>query len=170
MCCLAPLGAGAVDMFVDFQHGDWQLNKNGKVSIYVSPQEQRGVMNAARNLKTDLERVCGAEVTFVNSANEATIVAGTAATLKQYQKELKGRTEQYMLDARQDRLTIVGSDRRGAIFGIYELSRQIGVSPWYYWADAPIDRHEAIYIYNGTRTDGEPAVRWRGLFLNDEAP
>jgi len=170
MCCLAPLGAGAVDMFVDFQHGDWQLNKNGKVSIYVSPQEQRGVMNAARNLKTDLERVCGAEVTFVNSADEATIVAGTAATLKQYQKELKGRTEQYMLDARQDRLTIVGSDRRGAIFGIYELSRQIGVSPWYYWADAPIDRHEAIYIYNGTRTDGEPAVRWRGLFLNDEAP
>jgi len=170
MCCLAPLGAGAVDMFVDFQHGDWQLNKNGKVSIYVSPQEQRGVMNAARNLKTDLERVCGAEVTFVNSADDATIVAGTAATLKQYQKELKGRTEQYMLDARQDRLTIVGSDRRGAIFGIYELSRQIGVSPWYYWADAPIDRHEAIYIYNGTRTDGEPAVRWRGLFLNDEAP
>ena len=170
MCCLAPLGAGAVESFVDFQHGDWQLNKNGKISIFVSPQEQRGVMNAARNLKTDLERVCGAEVTFVNSADDATIVAGTAATLKQYHKELKGRTEQYMLDARQDRLTIVGSDRRGAIFGIYELSRQIGVSPWYYWADAPIDRHEAIYIYNGTRTDGEPAVRWRGLFLNDEAP
>ena len=170
MCCLAPLGAEAVESFVDFQHGDWQLNKNGKISIFVSPQEQRGVMNAARNLKTDLERVCGAEVTFVNSADDATIVAGTAATLKQYQKELKGRTEQYMLDARQDRLTIVGSDRRGAIFGIYELSRQIGVSPWYYWADAPIDRHEAIYIYNGTRTDGEPAVRWRGLFLNDEAP
>ena len=170
MCCLAPLGAGAVESFVDFQHGDWQLNKNGKISIFVSPQEQRGVMNAARNLKTDLERVCGAEVTFVNSADDATIVAGTAATLKQYQKELKGRTEQYMLDARQNRLTIVGSDRRGAIFGIYELSRQIGVSPWYYWADAPIDRHEAIYIYNGTRTDGEPAVRWRGLFLNDEAP
>ena len=170
MCCLAPLGAEAVESFVDFQHGDWQLNKNGKISIFVSPQEQRGVMNAARNLKTDLERVCGAEVTFVNSADDATIVAGTAATLKQYQKELKGRTEQYMLDARQNRLTIVGSDRRGAIFGIYELSRQIGVSPWYYWADAPIDRHEAIYIYNGTRTDGEPAVRWRGLFLNDEAP
>ena len=169
LCCLAVSG-WAADVFVDFQKGDWQLNDGSRVTIYVSPTEERGVMLAARNLKTDIEKVCGAEVTFVDRAADARIVAGTAATLKQRQKELKGKTEQYILDAQQGQLTIVGSDRRGAIFGIYELSRQIGVSPWYYWADAPIDQHEAIYILNGTRTDGEPAVRWRGLFLNDEAP
>jgi len=168
--CLAVVSAVAADQFVDFRHGDWKLNKDGRITIYVSPQEERGVMLAARNLKTDLERVCGAQVSFVDRQQDATIVAGTAGRLRQNQKELKGRCEQYLLIASTGQLTIVGSDRRGAIYGIYELSRQIGVSPWYYWADAPIDHHDAIYIYNGTRTDGEPAVRWRGLFLNDEAP
>ena len=170
LCCLAVVSAGAADKFVDFTRGDWQLNEGRRVTIYVSPQEERGVMHAARNLQTDLQRVCGAEVVFVNTAQEARIVAGTAAVLKMHQQELKGKTEQYFLDAKQGQLTIVGSDRRAAIFGIYELSRQIGVSPWYYWADTPIDQHDAIYINNGVRTDGEPAVRWRGLFLNDEAP
>ena len=168
--CFAAVRGMAADVFVDFQKGDWLLNEDGCVTIYVSPTEERGVMNAARNLKIDLERVCGAKVTFVERQQDARIVAGTAATLKQRQKELKGHNEQYIIDARQGQLFIVGSDRRGTIFGIYELSRQIGVSPWYYWADAPIDQHKTIYIANGTRTDGEPAVRWRGLFLNDEAP
>ena len=168
--CFAAVRGLAADVFVDFQKGDWLLNEDGCVTIYVSPTEERGVMNAARNLKIDLERVCGAKVTFVERQQDARIVAGTAATLKQHQKELKGHNEQYIIDARQGQLFIVGSDRRGTIFGIYELSRQIGVSPWYYWADAPIDQHKTIYIANGTRTDGEPAVRWRGLFLNDEAP
>ena len=154
LCAFTILGAKAAETFVDFKKGNWQLNDGGRVTIYVSQNEERGVMHAARNLKTDLERVCGAEVTFVDRAADARIVAGTAATLRQQQKTLKGKTEQYILDARQGQLTIVGSDRRGAIFGIYELSRQIGVSPWYYWADAPIDRHDAIYIINGTRTDG----------------
>ena len=168
--CFAAVRSVAADVFVNFEKGDWQLNADGRVTIYVSPTEERGVMRAAQNLKTDIERVCGAEVTFVDHQQDARIVAGIANTLKQHQKELNGKTEQYILDARQNQLTIVGSDRRGAIYGIYELSRQIGVSPWYYWADAPIDKHETIYIINGTRTDGEPAVRWRGLFLNDEAP
>ena len=168
--CLAAVRSVAADVFVNFEKGNWQLNADGRVTIYVSPTEERGVMRAAQNLKTDIERVCGAEVTFVDHQQDARIVAGIANTLKQHQNELNGKTEQYILDARQNQLTIVGSDRRGAIYGIYELSRQIGVSPWYYWADAPIDKHETIYIINGTRTDGEPAVRWRGLFLNDEAP
>ena len=76
----------------------------------------------------------------------------------------------YYIEAKDGQLNIVGSDRRGAIFGIYELSQQIGVSPWYYWADTPIDVHQSLYIKDGVYTDGEPAVKWRGLFLNDEAP
>jgi len=160
----------AAERFVHFEKGDWLLNEGGRVTIFVAPDEERGVLRAARNLQTDLQRVCGATVEFVDRQADATIVAGTAAKLKVFQKELKGKTEQYLLDARDRQLFIVGSDRRAAIFGIYELSRQIGVSPWYYWADAPIVRHSSLYIIKGTRTDGEPAVRWRGLFLNDEAP
>ena len=169
-CFLFLPRLSAAEYFVSFDKGDWLLNEGGRVTIYVGPDEERGVMRAARNLQTDLQRVCGATVEFVDRQADATIVAGTAAKLKLFQKELKGKTEQYMLDARDRQLFIVGSDRRAAIFGIYELSRQIGVSPWYYWADAPIVRHPSIYIIKGTRTDGEPAVRWRGLFLNDEAP
>jgi hypothetical protein len=50
--CLAVVSAVAADQFVDFRHGDWKLNKDGRITIYVSPQEERGVMLAARNLKT----------------------------------------------------------------------------------------------------------------------
>ena len=162
--------AMATDVFVDFQQGDWQLNEGRRVTVFVAPNEEQGVMIAAQNLKTDIEKVCGAEVVFVSTPAEARIVAGTARRLNMHQRELKGKTEQYLLDARQGQLYIVGSDRRGAIYGIYELSRQLGVSPWYYWADVPVVQHPDVYIRNGLRTDGEPAVRYRGLFLNDEAP
>lgn len=50
------------------------------------------------------------------------------------------------------------------------MSEQIGVSPWYYWADVPIQQKDNIYFKSGTYTDGEPAVKYRGIFLNDEAP
>ena len=166
----ASLGMQAADSFVDFKQGDWVLNNNGKVTIYVSPNEERGVMIAAQNLQNDLKAVCGADVTFVKEAKDATIVVGTPTTTKAYAKQLKGKTEMYFIEAKNGQLNIVGSDRRGAIYGIYELSQQIGVSPWYYWADTPIDVHQSLYIKNGVYTDGEPAVKWRGLFLNDEAP
>ncbi len=168
--CVAGVAARAASPFVSFSQGDWQLNQDGRITIYVSPQEERGVLRAAQNLKADLERVCGAQVEFVQTAADARIVAGTASCLRQHQQELKGKYEMYLLDASEGQLRIVGSDRRGAIFGIYELSHQIGVSPWYYWADVPVEHHDALYINNGLFTDGEPAVRWRGLFLNDEAP
>ena len=163
----------ATDIFVNHQQGDWLLNANGRISIYVSDSDQRGVMHAARHLQTDLQTVCDAQVSFTDNPAEANIIVGTVgsvAAVKAYQPQLRGKYEMYIIDARQDQLVIAGSDRRGTIFGIYELSRQAGVSPWYYWADVPITRHQQLYIRNGQYTDGEPAVRWRGLFLNDEAP
>ena len=68
------------------------------------------------------------------------------------------------------RLVIVGSDKRGTIYGIYELSAQIGVSPWYWWADVPVAPHKNLYVMPGKYTDGGPAVKYRGIFINDEAP
>lgn len=165
--------AAAADRFVSFSQGDWQLNADSRVTIYLSEADERGVSVAVENLRQDLLRVCGAEVEFTDDEASATVVVGTAGRVKAvgaFGKQLKGRHEMYIISAETGRLTIAGSDRRGTIYGIYELSRQIGVSPWYYWADAPVDRHENIYISNGTYTDGEPAVRWRGLFLNDEMP
>lgn len=67
-------------------------------------------------------------------------------------------------------LVIAGTDRRGTAYGIYEVSEQIGVSPWYWWADVPVRERESLYIHRDTRVVDWPRVRYRGIFLNDEAP
>lgn len=59
---------------------------------------------------------------------------------------------------------------RGTIYGIYDISEQIGVSPWYFWADVPTETNEDIYAVQGQKTQGPPSVQFRGLFLNDEQP
>ena len=173
LLALLPTFVLAAEQFISFRNGDWQLNANGTVKIYLSEGDQKGVGIAANNLVKDIIEVCNAETRITNNPDEAQIIVGTAGTVKavgQYQKQLKGKTEMYIIDAKDGKLYIAGSDRRGTIYGIYELSRQIGVSPWYWWADAAIKQHGTIYVKNGTYTDGEPAVRYRGIFLNDEAP
>lgn len=91
--------------------------------------------------------------------------------------DLTNKTEKYImtvvdnpLDGVNQALVIAGSDMRGTIYGIYELSEQIGVSPWYYWMDVPTVHQNNLSIARGTYTAGEPAVRYRGIFLNNEAP
>jgi hypothetical protein len=67
-------------------------------------------------------------------------------------------------------LVIAGSDKRGTIYGLYDISEQIGVSPWYFWADVPPKKHSSIYALNTSAVRGPPSVKYRGIFLNDEAP
>jgi hypothetical protein len=158
---LTLMTATAANPFISFTQGDIHLNANGKVNLYVEPNAPKGVLIAAKNLCSDIQKVCGARASMVDSEAEAGIVIRTRKD---------GRWEAYDLKAADGRITITGSDRRGTIFGIYEVSRQIGVSPWYWWADAPIVHHDDIYVVNGNYTDGEPSVKYRGIFLNDEAP
>lgn len=176
---LTATASRAANAFVDFNQGDFQLNKGNRVTIGIADNEQRGVLRAAKNLCTDIKTVCGAEVSLGN-ASSSTIVAGTLGSSKiidemaKYRvfdaKMLKGKREMYIIKVTDEQVVIAGSDRRGTIYGIYELSRQLGVSPWYYWADVPTEHHSVVYLKKGVYTDGEPAVRYRGLFLNDEAP
>lgn len=158
---LCSLMTKAADQFVSFSGGDIHLNKSGTVRVYVGADEPRGVMAAAQNLCKDINKVCGARVTIVNSDKGADIVVRTVPD---------GKWEQYVMTVGDGKVSITGSDRRGTIYGIYEISKQIGVSPWYWWADAPIERHKDIYVKNGEYTDGEPAVKYRGIFINDESP
>ena len=179
----------AADKFVGFNGGDLHLNANGKVNIAVDDKDHEGVRIAARSLAIDIKNVTGCNASLDN--NNATIIAGTIGAspvidkiLKQNKltDQLKGKTEKFIITvisadkslpqggAGGGLLLIAGSDYRGTIFGLYELSRQIGVSPWYWWADVPVAKHKDIYINKGIYTDGEPAVRYRSVFLNDEAP
>ncbi|QIA07432.1 glycosyl hydrolase 115 family protein [Draconibacterium halophilum] len=63
---------------------------------------------------------------------------------------------------------VVGSDARGAAFGVFELSEQIGISPWYWWADAPIEQQDVLLINNKDVYSNAPTVKFRGIFINDE--
>ncbi|KAI0509142.1 hypothetical protein F5B22DRAFT_618619 [Xylaria bambusicola] len=91
--------------------------------------------------------------------------------------EIQGKWESFVTQIVEDPIrgcpravVIAGSDPRGTIFGLYDVSEQIGVSPWYWWADVPIPRHKDIFILSSRKVQGPPSVKYRGLFLNDEQP
>lgn len=181
-CVLALSTALALaQSFVTFSPstpGSWELAEEGSVTVYVDAAEQRGVMRAATNLLTDLHAVCGAKTKMAATAASARIVVGTIGhctalnrlLTPEQRKALKGKYEKYLITSVGQQLVIAGSDRRGAIYGIYELARQAGVSPWAWWADVPVEQHDHLYILPGEYTEGEPVVHWRGIFLNDEGP
>src|ERR1035441_10665998 len=90
---------------------------------------------------------------------------------------IKGKWESYFtqvvrnpLPGVDSALVICGSDKRGSIYGIYDLSEESGQSPWYYWADVPAKKHAELYVKAGKLSVGEPSVQYRGIFFNDEAP
>ena len=173
------LSVSAACRFVSFSSGDVLLNREPVVSIYVSSADLKGVSLAAGNLASDLAAVTGTAGRLCEE-QEAAIVVGTlghSPLVDRFAKQglidgsqLRGCREKFLITTIGQQLVIAGSDRRGTIYGIYELSRQIGVSPWYYWADVPTEHHDSLYIKKGVYTDGEPAVDYRGIFLNDEAP
>ena len=176
---LSAMSMGAAERFVSFQQGDLLINGNDKVEIYMDANDCRGVSYAANALVKDIRNVSGSQAT-ITSNRKATILVGTighSAAIDQLVKQkringnlLKGKREKFIITVVDNQLIIAGSDRRGSIYGIYELSQQMGVSPWYDWADVPVEHHDSIFVNRGTYTDGEPAVRYRGIFLNDEAP
>ena len=185
---LSTISMSAADRFVNFKQGDLLLNANNRVEIYMDTNDCKGVSYAAHALLKDIKSVSGATATltsdagFLKKADTArpAIIVGTighSAAIDQLVKQkringnlLKGKREKFIITLTDGQLVIAGSDRRGTIYGIYELSQQMGVSPWYDWADVPIEHHDSIFVNKGIYTDGEPAVRYRGIFLNDEAP
>ena len=171
---LLAIAVSAADKFVVFQPLADAISLNNSGIVFDS-REHSCVQLAIANLKQDFERVTGKKG-LNGDAN--TIIIGTVGTNKQIDqwvkkgilRDLKGKTEKYIIKTIDGQLVIAGSDKRGTVFGIYELSKQMGVSPWYYWADVPVVKRENIYVLPGEYTDGEPNVRYRGIFLNDEAP
>lgn len=185
---LSTISMSAADRFVNFKQGDLLLNANNHVEIYMDANDCKGVSYAAHALLKDIKTVSGTTATLTSDAGflkksdtaRPTILVGTighSTAIDQLVKQkringnlLKGKREKFIITLIDGQLVIAGSDRRGTIYGIYELSQQMGVSPWYDWADVPVEHHDSIFVNKGIYTDGEPAVRYRGIFLNDEAP
>ena len=149
---LSAMSMSAAERFVSFQQGDLLINGNDKVEIYMDANDCRGVSYAANALVKDISKVSGSQAT-ITSNRKATILVGTighSAAIDQLVKQkringnlLKGKREKFIITVVDNQLIIAGSDRRGSIYGIYELSQQMGVSPWYDWADVPVEHHDS---------------------------
>jgi Glycosyl hydrolase family 115/Gylcosyl hydrolase family 115 C-terminal domain len=158
--------------------------------IWVSEGDWPGVLRAGRDLQADVERVTGIrpvfstgqpstgpDAVFVGTLGRSALIDGLVASGKVDAGALRGKWESFLIQVVDNpvpgvarALVVAGSDKRGAIYGIYEVSEQIGVSPWYWWADVPVRHRDSIFVPPVRRIEGEPAVRYRGIFLNDEAP
>ena len=143
LAIMATLGSAASEPFVFFQASADVLSLQG-ASVSFDSREHSCVQRAVANLQKDFEKVTGKSML---SGESGTIIIGTVGVNKQIDqwvkkgelRDLKGRTEKYIIKTIGDQLVIAGSDKRGTVFGIYELTKQMGVSPWYYWADVPIE-------------------------------
>jgi len=154
-------------------------------SILLSGEEDAGVLRALSDLQSDLIKVTGRE--SVTGSGIEVIIAGVAGKNPLIDQlidknlldvtPIEGLWESSITTILKDplpgvskALVIAGSDKRGCIYGIYELSQQIGVSPWHFWSDVLPRPKNALYVIPGNYLLGEPAVKYRGIFINDEAP
>jgi len=162
--------------------GALALVDHGRVArVLFDDADFPGVVRAARDLEGDLAKVAGSA-----KPGKVAIIAGTLGRSPRIDRIVAGKAldtrgvagtwEGYLLQVVDrpepgiDRALIVaGADKRGTIFGLYELSRRLGVSPWTWWADVPVRTRQTRYIAPGRYVDA-PQVRYRGIFLNDEDP
>jgi hypothetical protein len=167
--------------------GAFALVENGSAAaIRVDAADWPGVQRAAHDLQADVNRVTGLTPAWDTTARKMVLIGtvGRSPLIDQLARAgkidisgIRGKWESFFLQTVakpfpgvDSALVIAGSDKRGTIFGIYDLSGQIGVSPWYWWADVTPDRKSALYILPGKYQQGEPSVKYRGIFFNDEKP
>lgn len=156
-------------------------------AVLTDPGDHPGLIRAANDLREDLERVSGHLPPHgAGESGGRAVIVGTIGRnalidrlidedrldVSAIEGEWEGFVHQVVDNPApgvEEALVIAGSDMRGGIYGVYELSRAAGVSPWYWWADVPADRHDTLFVTAGARSES-PAVRYRGIFLNDENP
>jgi hypothetical protein len=149
------------------------LQRGKNISLVVEKNEEKVVHLAIDLLKRDVKSVLGAELTSGGEASRIIVgTVGESDVLKGYAEEvskLDGRHEAFLLKVLEDgKLLIAGSDKRGTAYGVLELSRLLGVSPWEWWADATPEEREVFHLPAGYTLMQEPTVPYRGIFLNDE--
>ncbi len=162
---------------------------NSETTICVDPGDFAVVSKSASLLQQDIEMVTERKPQFVNNipASTTCIIAGSIEKSSFIQQliqkkkinpaKIKDQWEAYIIQTVSDpfpgikkAIVIAGSDRRGTAYGIFELSKQIGVSPWYWWADVPAKKKSSLYVNDNVFVADAPKVKYRGIFINDEAP
>lgn len=159
-------------------------------SIYYDDAENVLIKKSADFLAGDIEKVSGRKpvvnttdkklgnnIILVGTVGNNPLIEKLVAQKKLNTAPLKGQWEHFIIqtvhqpfDGVKEALVIVGSDRRGAAYGVFTLSKEMGVSPWYWWADVPVKKSDEIYLEECQYVSDGPAVKYRGIFINDERP
>ncbi len=192
LACLPALAAalGQPHYILDkMASGAFPIVQSGKAAaLYVDSADWPGVARAAGDLARDIAQVTGSAPAIVHEAHTGPLLLigtiGKSPVIDRLIAERKidaagvaGEWEAFVIQTVDkplpgvaSALVIAGSDKRGTIYGIYDVSEQIGVSPWYFWADVPVRHKDALLVKPGRYFEGRPAVKYRGIFFNDEAP
>lgn len=185
---MVNISAAGISVSEKNRKGAFPLVSGNKVAELVVPANSHDVVKTAAELfSKDVCRVTGETPRIVNilSSNSTPIIVGTlgksnlvdslATAGKIESMTVAGKWETYGISVVKNpvqgirqALVIYGSDPRGTAYGLMELSRMIGVSPWYWWADVTPRKKDNLYITAGQSVFGPPSVKYRGIFINDE--
>ncbi len=158
--------------------------------LVMSENEFPGVLTVAGFLKNDLQLVgltqpelivgkipTAEQILLVGTLGHSILLDELVKKGKIDVSDIRGKWEATLTQVIQNpfpgvlkALIIAGSDKRGTIYGMLNFSRQMGVSPWYWWADVPVRKRETLYVKEGRYVSQSPKVKYRGIFLNDESP
>lgn len=196
----APAGHGRTGpadpaSYISFRdgRGHFPLVERGRAApLLVSGADFPGVVRVVGDLQSDVERVTGVkpevttvtggapsgrDVVIVGTIGRSPLIDGLVSSGKLDVRGIAGKWETSLEQVVENPLpgvrrafVIAGSDQRGTIYGAYDVSRSIGVSPWYFWNDVPSEHRRALYVKPGRHSQGTPAVKYRGFFINDENP
>ncbi|MEO8110090.1 MAG: glycosyl hydrolase 115 family protein, partial [Ginsengibacter sp.] len=170
--------------------GSFPIVSQYATSIYTDKNDDWLTQKTASLFQEDIEKVTDKKPSIIHalSPSEKNIIVigtiGQSSIIQQLIKakkinadSLQGKWEAYQIKIIRhpfkgidNALAIAGSDKRGAAYGVLELSRQMGVSPWYWWADVPVKKKKEIYVVKNIFEQERPLVKYRGIFINDEAP
>jgi hypothetical protein len=179
--------------YVRFENGkgEFPLSLSGKSApLCVSSMDFPGVELIMKYFQTDIANVTGAqpeividkipsskEIVVIGTIGKSSLIDELITKKKIDVTGIAGKWEATLTQVVdkpfhgvERALVIAGSDKRGTIYGMFDISERIGVSPWYWWADVPIKHHENIFILPGKYVEDSPSVKYRGIFLNDEWP
>ena len=163
------------------------VGSDANAVFIVDTNDAEVVTTVAHCVIKDIKTITGKQLGLRNSLNDGDlpIIAGTigqSAIIDALIQDgsvdatgIGGEWEAYSLQLVQNptenisqALVIMGSTPRGTAYGLFEISRRIGVSPYVWWADVEPAPMSCIYV-QGDKTDVEkPSVKYRGLFINDE--
>lgn len=162
----------------------FELVKDKKAATFFVDEKNddyNGLVHTAKKICEDIFAVTDVKPEINNELDDAYQIVAATVGKSQFLDELvknntlsidtlKDRNESYMIKNVGKKLYVIGTQTVATVHGLYHISRELGVSPWIYWADVLPKKQEEIVFQDFDFTSKEPSVKYRGFFMNDEWP